>query len=34
MDLIDYITREKHSQWITDSGYLPALKSVAKEPGY
>ena len=33
-DLIDYITREKHSQWITDSGYLPCLKSVAKEPRY
>ena len=33
-DLIDYITREKHSQWIIDSGYLPCLKSVAKEQRY
>jgi ABC-type glycerol-3-phosphate transport system substrate-binding protein len=33
-DLLDYVAREKHSQWITDSGYVPALKSVAKEAAY
>ena len=33
-DLVDYITREKHSQWAIDSGYLPTLRSVAREPRY
>jgi fructooligosaccharide transport system substrate-binding protein len=33
-DCVDYITREKHGQWVTDSGYLPALRSVAREPRY
>ena len=26
-DMIDYITREKHSQWITDSGYYASAWS-------
>lgn len=33
-DLVDYMTREKHDQWVTDSGYLPNLKSVAAAAKY